>query len=85
VSGELISGFLGFKAAPKFVAGDADGSGTISIADAIVIINYVFGGGTPPKPLAAGDADCSGSLTIGDAVFIINYIFAGGPAPDYCP
>jgi hypothetical protein len=65
----------------SYVCGDADGSGGVSIGDAVFLINYIFGGGPAPSPLAAGDADCSGSISIGDAVYIINYIFGGGPAP----
>lgn len=64
-----------------FVAGDADGSSNVSIADAVFMINYIFASGPPPTQLVAGDADCSGSLSIADAVVVINFIFADGPAP----
>lgn len=66
--------------------GDADGNGTISITDAVYLINYIFGGGPPPDTLEAGDPDCNGQISITDAVYIINYIFGGGPAPcAFCP
>ncbi len=65
----------------QFVCGDADGSGAVSIADAVYLINYIFSGGTAPNPLIAGDADCSGGISIADAVYLINYIFSGGAAP----
>ncbi len=64
-----------------YIPGDADGSGGISIGDAVFIINYIFGGGPAPDPTQAGDADCSGGVSIGDAVYLINFIFGGGPAP----
>ncbi len=64
-----------------YICGDADGGGSVSIADAVYIVNYIFGGGPAPDPVEAGDADCSGAISISDAVFIINYIFGGGPAP----
>lgn len=68
------------------VCGDADGSGTVTISDAVLLINYIFAGGPAPNPLLSGDADCSGSVTISDAVYLINYIFAGGAAPcTSCP
>ncbi len=71
---------------PQYLCGDADGSTSISISDAVLLINYIFGGGAPPSPLLAGDADCSGSVTISDAVSLINYIFGGGAAPcSNCP
>ena len=63
--------------------GDADQSGSITISDAVYLINYIFASGPPPATLIHGDADCSGSLSISDAVRLINYIFNSGPAP--CP
>jgi len=63
------------------IRGDADGSGIISISDAIYIINHVFGSGPAPTPLIRGDANCSNGISISDAIFIIAYIFASGPAP----
>ncbi len=64
-----------------YKCGDADGSGQVSIADAVFIISNIFGGGPAAVPAEAADADCSGSVSIGDAVFVITYIFGGGPAP----
>ncbi len=82
-AGEEYGGvnFLRHDGGTPYSAGDADGSGSISIGDAVFLINYIFGGGLPPMPLGSGDADCSGGISIGDAVFLINYIFGGGPAP----
>lgn len=71
-------------APPAYLPGDADGSNSITISDAVFIINYIFASGTAPSPLAAADGDCTGSITISDAVFIINYIFNGGPEPTLC-
>jgi hypothetical protein len=67
--------------AGQYLCGDADGSGNVSIGDAVMIVNYIFGGGPAPNPLVAADADCSGGVSIGDAVYLINFIFGGGPAP----
>lgn len=70
----------------EYLCGDADGSLTVSISDAVHIINYIFGGGPAPDPLASADADCSGDTSISDAVYIISYIFGGGPGPcEACP
>ncbi len=66
-----------------YVAGDADGSGIVTISDAVFLISYIFGGGGAPDPLESGDANCDGLITISDAVYLISYIFGGGPAP--CP
>ena len=64
-----------------FVCGDANGSGTVNISDAVYLIAYIFSGGPAPSPLLAGDANCIGSVNISDAVYLIAYIFSGGPAP----
>ncbi|MCC6964050.1 MAG: hypothetical protein IT585_12415 [candidate division Zixibacteria bacterium] len=72
---------IGNAPAPSYRCGDADGSGSVSISDAVYLINYIFGGGPAPSPLLAGDADCSNAVSISDAVYLINYIFAGGPQP----
>ncbi len=61
--------------------GDANGDCTVSIADVVYLINYIFAGGSAPRPCQAGDVDCTGSVSIADAVFIINYIFSSGPPP----
>lgn len=74
-------GFLIKICVPLYTCGDADGSATVTISDAVLLINYIFAGGPAPNPLLSGDADCSGSVTISDAVHLINYIFAGGAAP----
>jgi len=64
-----------------FDCGDADGEGTINIADAVFLVEYIFSGGAAPNPLAAGDTDCSGDINIADCVYLINYIFSHGAAP----
>ncbi len=64
-----------------YVPGDANGSGMITISDAVFLINFIFSGGASPDPVEAGDANCSGLITISDVVYLINYIFSGGAAP----
>ncbi len=66
---------------PVSTSGDLDGDDTITISDAVAVVNYIFGGAQAPDPLSLGDVNCSGSLDIADAVYLINYIFAGGAAP----
>jgi hypothetical protein len=64
-----------------YTCGDANNDGSVDVSDAVVVVNYAFGGGTPPDPLAAGDVNCDASVDVSDAVSIINYSFAGGNAP----
>ncbi|MCX6832875.1 MAG: SBBP repeat-containing protein [candidate division Zixibacteria bacterium] len=66
---------------PDYICGDANGDGSVTIADVVFLINYIFMGGAAPQPLSLGDVDCSSSINIADAVRLINYIFRDGPAP----
>lgn len=66
---------------PPYTKGDADGSGIVTISDAVYLISHVFSGGPAPDPVASGDANCNGAVNISDAVYLIAYIFSGGPAP----
>ncbi len=77
----------GIGDACDFVCGDANGDGTINIADAVYIISYIFKGGPAPDPLCVADANGDGTVNISDAVYLVSYIFKGGPPPDpdCCP
>ena len=68
------------------LTGDVNASGTLSSADVIGMVNYVFKAGLPFDPCqAAGDVNCSGQVTSGDIIFLVNTVFKGGPAPcDAC-
>lgn len=63
------------------VAGDADNSGTINIADITFLIERIFGGG--PAPVCNDEADANGDnrVNIADVTYLIARIFAGGAAP----
>jgi len=66
--------------------GDANGSTTLNISDAVYLIAYIFSGGLPPTPypVCSGDANCDCTVNISDAVYLIAYIFASGTAPCSC-
>ena len=63
----------------KSVAGDADGNGTIDVADVFYLINNLFAGG--PAPVTSCDVNGDTMTDIADVFFLINYLFAGGPVP----
>lgn len=64
------------------ICGDFNSSGSVDIADAVRLINYIFAGGPAPLPnISACDIDCSGQCDIADAVYLISYIFGSGSAP----
>jgi hypothetical protein len=83
--------FFMFIAATGFaqVLGDANGSGTVDIIDALAIAQYYVG--NPPANFveAAADVDCSGSINIVDALMVARLYVglitelpcAGTPAP----
>ena len=66
------------------IPGDANASGTITLGDAIAIVNYVFGKpGCLPLPLCwlsgklcRGDVNGSCTVTLADAIWLVNFIFA---------
>lgn len=67
------------------IRGDADGSGTINIADLTYLINRLFFGGDPFPCAGEGDVDGSGSINVGDVVYLVDYLFFGGLPPAPCP
>ncbi len=83
-----------------FIRGDGDGDKTVSITDAIAVLNYLFLGGLAPPCPDAADADDNGDVNITDPVVILGRLFLGraplpppypaeGPDPTrdslYCP
>lgn len=80
-------GFFGDAHACAIVVdGDVNASGTITSADIIAMVNYVFKGGAAPLPCAAnGDVNCNGSVTSADVIALVNFVFKGGAKPcDIC-
>jgi hypothetical protein len=64
------------------VNGDENNSGTVTSADIITLVGYVFKGGAAPLPcVAAGDVNCSGSVTSADIITLVGYVFKGGAPP----
>jgi hypothetical protein len=63
------------------VAGDVNGSGHISSADIIFLVNFVFKSGEPPVELDAADVNASCDITSADVIYLVNYNFKAGPVP----
>lgn len=68
----------------KFIVkGDANGDGTVTITDAVSVVNYILGNPVDGFDIEAanvnGDVDGEGqpSITITDAVGIVNIILSG--------
>jgi hypothetical protein len=65
----------------SFTCGDANSDGDVNVADAVMLINYIFKGGPAPASLQAADANGDGGVDVADAVYLIYYVFNGGPPP----
>jgi hypothetical protein len=64
-----------------YLCGDADGDGSVSITDAVLIVNFAFAGGPAPSPMSTGDVNCDDSVDLSDVVYLVNYAFANGNPP----
>jgi len=71
---------------PITLDGDVNDNGSVTSADVIALVNYVFKGGDEPLPCVAnGDVNCNGSVTSADIIYEVNYVFKGGDPPcDIC-
>lgn len=64
-----------------FRRGDADGTNGIQLTDAVLVLNFLFGGMSAPPCLDAADASDDGTLNITSAVYVLSWLFLGGPPP----
>ncbi len=65
-------------------SGDANGDGTVDIADAIAILSHLFANAEAPCPNVInvnGDV----RVDIADAIYMLSYLFAHGPALSGAP
>jgi hypothetical protein len=61
--------------------GDANGSGSVTIADLTYLVSYLFNNGSAPQSVAGGDVNCNSTITITDLIYLVAYLFNGGSAP----
>jgi serine protease AprX len=61
--------------------GDVNTDGSITSADVIELVNYVFKSGPEPNPLALGEVNGVPPITSADIIYLLNYVFKGGPPP----
>lgn len=61
-----------------FIRGDANGDGSLNIADSITALNYAMGGGGVVNDnLDAIDANDDGGINIADGIYIQSILFSG--------
>jgi hypothetical protein len=68
------------------LTGDVNANASITSADIIYLVNYVFKAGAPPLPcVATGDVNCSSTVTSADVIVLVGFVFkAGVPPCDAC-
>ena len=66
---------------PGFRRGDVDDSATLTLTDAVNVLQFLFLGGEPPACMDAADADNNGVIQLTDGPAILNFLFLGGPPP----
>ena len=64
-----------------FHRGDADGDGSVNLADAVFTLRSLFQGGPQPGCAEAADADNDGAVGVSDPVSVLEFLFRGGPPP----
>lgn len=75
VSSILVRPALGVVA---FHRGDVNNDGQNTIADATILINFLFLNGPPPTCLETADADGTEEIALTDILFILTHLFLGG-------
>lgn len=68
-------------AAVQFLRADCNNSGGMNIADAIAILNYLFGYMPNLTCLDACDSNDDENINIADAIFVLASLFSGGALP----
>jgi hypothetical protein len=71
---------------PVAITGDTNANGSVTAADIITSVNYVFKAGPEPLPcVAAADVNCNGAVTSSDIIALVNFVFKSGLQPcDVC-
>jgi len=74
-----------FRALLAISRGDANNDKSLTMADIIYLVNFLFKFGPIPVPVVEmGDANCDGVVTVADVVYLNAYLFKGGPKPALC-
>jgi len=63
------------------LAGDVNADGTVTSADVVFVVNYVFKGGPAPVPAALADVNVDCTVTSADIIYLVAYVFKSGPPP----
>lgn len=64
--------------------GDVDANGFIETPDLTYLVQFLYGSGPAPDPLANGDLTGDCCIDSADVVYLTEYLFQGGPDPVEC-
>lgn len=81
---ERVSGMITSLAVsgPTLIRGDANGDGSVNVADAAVLAQWLFASGPASPCEDVGDVDDDGTLNpLEDLFFLVAYLFQDGPSP----
>ena len=67
------------RVATGFSRGDADTSGRVDVADAVVVLDYLFLRGSALACEKSADVDDNGGLNLVDAIYLLGYLFRKVP------
>lgn len=67
--------------AATFIRGDGNRDSTADVADAVVILLWLFAEYRSDLCADALDVDDSGTIEISDPIYLLRYLFLGGPPP----
>ncbi|HAK96713.1 MAG TPA: hypothetical protein DCM87_17400 [Planctomycetes bacterium] len=66
----------------RFIRGEINGDGRITISDAVMLLRYLFSGQFLPYDCPeAVDCNDDKSINVGDAIYLLGYQFSSGPQP----
>ena len=79
-SGELQYHYVD-SASPRFIRGDCDLDGRLSITDAVCVLRGLFAGKGDLACEKGADSDDSGAIDLSDGIHLLNSLFRRGPPP----
>ena len=76
---EILLRDVGLEEAP--IRGDANGSTSVDITDALTILEYLFLGTATPVSVVHGNANGKSGVDIADSTYLLTFLFLGGEQP----
>jgi hypothetical protein len=70
-----------FEASFLEIPGDVNEDGIVNIGDVVLLVNFLYRGGSPPDSMDNGDVNGDCIVDVGDVVYLVNYLYRNGPAP----